>query len=188
MDAGWVERVDDEELVARAADGEGAAFAELVRRHHGEVYALAVRLGSDPELAADITQETFIRAWRALPKFRREAAFSTWLYRITVNTTWSWRRKVERHRAARLEDAEPIVETHHANHPEYRAEAADIGARIRAALDRLPAGSRAVVVLKDVYGWSHSEIAAALGLTVTATKVRLHRARARLQAELEELR
>lgn len=176
------------ELVALAAAGDHGAFAELVRRHHREVYALAFRLCSDADLAADVTQETFIRAWRSLPRFRGEAALSTWLYRITVNTAWSWRRKVERHRASRLDDAEVVVSVHHPGHPERRGEAADTAARIRSALERLPISSRAVVVLKDVHGWSHAEIAEALGISVAAAKVRLHRARIRLQAELESLR
>ena len=90
----------DEELVLLAREGDRAAFSALVRRHQNEVYTLAVRLVADRELAADVAQEAFVRAWRALPKFRGEARFSTWMHRITVNTAWTLRSRAKRRRAA----------------------------------------------------------------------------------------
>jgi len=175
-------------LIADAMSGDKTAFAELVRRHQGRVMSLATRLLSDPELAADVSQEALIKAWRALPSFRGEAAFSTWLHRITVNTAWTHRRRADRHRVYEIDPQVPGVEVGDPDHPESAGEISDLRRRLVVALDRLPAGSRVVVILKDVYGWTHTEIADALGITATATKVRLHRARLKLQEELEGLR
>ena len=84
-----VEIEKEQELIARAQQGDRAAFAALVRAHQNEVYTLARRLVGDPHLASDVAQESLIRAWRALPKFRGDAQLSTWLHRITVNTAWT---------------------------------------------------------------------------------------------------
>ena len=92
-----VEPTREQELIARAQAGDRSAFAVLVREHGNEVYTLARRLVGDPHLAADVAQETMIRAWRALPNFRGEAAFSTWLHRITVNTAWTQKKRARRH-------------------------------------------------------------------------------------------
>ena len=92
-----VEREKEQELIARAQGGDRAAFAALVRSHGNEVYTLARSLVGDPHLAADIAQETMIRAWRALPKFRGDAALSTWLHRITVNTAWTQKKRAKKH-------------------------------------------------------------------------------------------
>lgn len=175
-------------LVAAAAEGDTAAFAELVRRHQGRVVTLATRLLSDPELAADVSQEALIKAWRSLPDFRGDSAFSTWLHRITVNTAWTHRKRADRLQADEIDPAVPGLNVGDPGHPERAGEISDLRSRLSEALDRLPVGSRVVVVLKDVYGWTHSEIAESLGITVTAAKVRLHRARLKLQEELEGLR
>lgn len=185
MRRGEVERAEEAGLVARAAGGDDAAFTELVRRHRGEVYRLALRMVADRELAADVAQEAIVRAWRALPGFRGEAAFSTWLHRITVNTAWTHRRRARRHAAEPLEQAEARAAVEPGSHPERAGEAAEMRVRLEWALGRLPVGMRAVVVLKDVYGWSHAEIAGSLGISVTAAKVRLHRGRLRLQSDLD---
>ena len=91
-----VEREKERELISRAQGGDRGAFSALVRAHGDEVYTLARRLVGDPHLAADIAQETLIRAWRALPDFRGDAALSTWLHRITVNTAWTLKRRARR--------------------------------------------------------------------------------------------
>lgn len=189
MTADRVEDSEERALVDRAADGDTAAFAELVRRHQQEVFTLAVRLLGDRELAADVSQEALVRAWRALPSFRGEAAFTTWLHRITVNTAWSARRRARRHHGAPLDSiSEPGFSTERPDHPERMGDSSAMRRAILTALDRLPPGSRSVVVLKDIHGWTHAEIADSLGISVTAAKVRLHRARGRLRDELEHLR
>lgn len=176
-------RPEDDELVALARDGDRAAFSDLVVRHQNEVYTLALRLVSDRELAADVAQEAFVRAWRALPKFRGDARFSTWMHRITVNTAWSLKARAARRRTERLDDL--LFEPQSGGlTPEKAGELSLLRPRLEAALRILAPGTRTVVVLKDIYGWSHPEIAEHLNISVTAAKVRLHRGRKRLRDEL----
>lgn len=176
-------RPDDGELLSRAQAGDRTAFSDLVRLHQDEVFTLALRLVADRELAADISQEAFVRAWRALPDFRGDARFSTWIHRITVNVAWSQRRKQLRHRADSIDEsfAEPAADT---ISPERAAESAVLQESLRGALRELPKPTRTVVVLKDVYGWTHGEIAERLEITVAAAKVRLHRGRKQLRKQL----
>ena len=169
------------ELVDRARDGDREAFGELVRRHQDTVYTLALRLVG-PDLAADVAQEALIRAWRSLPRFRGDSSLSTWLHRITVNTAWTHRRRAARHAGAEL--PEDVIEP--GPGPEHAGEMADLRARLTRLLHRLSPGQRAVIVLRDVSGWSLAEIAGELGITTTTAKVRLHRARRRLRSLLEE--
>ncbi len=173
-------RSHDGDLVSRAQTGEKGAFSELVRIHQDEVFTLALRLVADRELAADISQEAFVRAWRALPDFRGDAKFSTWMHRITVNVAWTQRRKQRKHRADPIDESftEPVSET---ISPERAAESAAMQGRLKTALEELAKPTRTVVVLKDVYGWTHGEIADHLDITVTAAKVRLHRGRKQLR-------
>lgn len=185
-DSERVELEKERELIARAQKGDKAAFAALVRTHQDEVYTLARRLAGDPHLASDIAQETLVRAWRALPKFRGDSRLSTWLYRITVNTSWTQKARAKRHQTSPIEEHYDIAAPEDGDHPVVAGEMLDLRERLRVALDRLPEGQRQVVVLKDIRGWSHAEIADATGISVTAAKVRLHRARARLARDLEE--
>jgi RNA polymerase sigma-70 factor (ECF subfamily) len=176
-------RFEDGDLLAQAQAGDQAAFSDLVRMHQDEVFTLALRLVADRELAADVSQEAFVRAWRALPNFRGDAQFSTWMHRITVNAAWSQRRKQRRHQADPIDEAfsDPPSD---AISPERAAESAAIQTKLRGALKQLPGPTRAVVVMKDIYGWSHGEIADHLGITVAAAKVRLHRGRKQLRDQL----
>jgi RNA polymerase sigma-70 factor (ECF subfamily) len=186
VDHSSVERVKEQELISRAQAGDRAAFAALVREHSDMVYTLARRLVGDPDMAADIAQETMIRAWKSLPKFRGEAQLSTWLHRITVNTAWTQKKRARRHIGAPLEEVGELAAPMDVDHPEFAGEIADLRGRLRTALDRLPDAQRQIVVMKDIHGWSHAEIADSAGISVTAAKVRLHRARARLARLLEE--
>ena len=102
MSSSSVELPDDAELVALAREGDRSAFADLLERHGREVYRLAFRLTHDHELASDVAQETWIRVWRGLSSFRGDAAFSTWLYRIAVNTASTARRRHARHQQTAL--------------------------------------------------------------------------------------
>jgi RNA polymerase sigma-70 factor, ECF subfamily len=164
-------------------------FDDLVAEHRSRVYSVALRVVRDPELAADVVQETFIRAWRGLSRFRGDSTIATWLHRIAVNTALTARKRAARTRSASLEVveevvAEPTVEAD----PDRRGEVLALRERLERALDTLPPGQRAVVVLKDVEGWSHSEIAHRLDITEAAAKVRLHRAHRRLAQHLEASR
>lgn len=185
-DPSQVEKGRERDLIARAQQGDRAAFAALVRDHQDEVYTLARRLVGDPHLASDVAQEALIRAWRALPKFRGDARLSTWLYRITVNTAWTHKKRANRHLAASIDEYTEVAAPLDAEHPEVAGEIIELRGRLREALDRLPDAQREVVVMKDIYGWSHAEIAESMDISVTAAKVRLHRARARLARDLEE--
>jgi RNA polymerase sigma-70 factor (ECF subfamily) len=185
-DRSQVENSRESELIARAQKGDRAAFAALVREHQDEVYTLARRLVGDHHLASDVAQEALIRAWRALPTFRGDARLSTWLYRITVNTAWTHKAQARRHQGVSIEDHLELAAPLGPDHPEVAGEIIELRGRLRFALDRLPYSQREVIVLKDIYGWSHGEIAESMGISVTAAKVRLHRARARLARDLEE--
>lgn len=176
---GEVQR-DEHGLIARAKEGDDEAFGELVRRYQHEVYTLALRLTGDRDLAADVSQEALVRAWRALPRFRGDARFSTWLHRIVVNVAHTHRQRVAKRRTDRLDDAgaEPIAA---GLTPEAAGESTDLRPRLLEALGRLKPETRAVVVLKDVYDWTHHDIAEQLRIAVPTAKVRLHRGRKRLR-------
>jgi RNA polymerase sigma-70 factor, ECF subfamily len=180
MTWGGVQR-DEAELIDAARGGDSDAFGELVWRYRNSVYTLAVRLVG-PDLAPDVTQEALIRAWRAMPRFRGDAALGTWLHRITVNTAWTLRKRATRHEAHPLEDT--LVDP--GTGPERAGELAEVRAELGDAVNQLSPGQRAVLVLRDVYGWSHAEVGRELGITQTTAKVRLHRARKRVRAILEE--
>lgn len=184
MERERVEHLQPHDLIERATHGDREAFGELVSQHQHEVFTLAVRLMRDRDLAADVSQDAFIRAWRAMPKFRGDAKFSTWMHRITVNTAWTHRSKQNR---VRLDPLESMSAEPHATSldPVRAGEAAAASPQIEAALMELTSSIRAVVVLKDVYGWSHSEIAHHLEISVTASKVRLHRGRKELRQLLD---
>jgi RNA polymerase sigma-70 factor (ECF subfamily) len=165
---------------------ESSEFDEFVTEHRSRVYRVALRVVSDPDLAADVVQETFLRAWRGLGRFRGDASLSTWLHRITINTALTARKRAARNRGPSLDAVDDLVaEATPYVDPERRGEVLDLRRRLELALGRLPTGQRAVVVLKDVEGWSHTEIAERLGITESAAKVRLHRAHRKLAHYLE---
>lgn len=171
-------------LVHAAQDGDDRAFARLVDATSAATYTLALRITGDVEDARDVTQEAYLRAYRALRNFRGDAQFTTWMYRITANCASTSLRKRRRHRHEELREASEVADTRHEVNPELRADARDLRDRLVSALDHLPPKLRAVVVLRDVYELSHDAIAKELGISTTAAKVRLHRARQRLRAEV----
>lgn len=172
------------ELVAAAQQGDATAFAQLVQATHRDTFTLAVRLTGNEEDARDVTQEAYLRAYRGLPRFRGDAQFSTWLYRITANCAASHLGRRNRHRHDPLPDAGEVVDLRADANPQLHSDAADLRDRVLVALDTLPPKLRAVVVLRDIYELSHDAIAEELGISVTAAKVRLHRARLKLRAEV----
>jgi RNA polymerase sigma-70 factor (ECF subfamily) len=182
-----VEETEPHDLVERARNGDREAFGELVRLHQHEVYTLAVRLVRDRDQALDVSQDAFVRAWRAMPNFRGDAKFSTWLHRITVNTAWTHRAKRNRVRIDPLDDlhVEPVSPS---IDPIRAGESASASPQIEKALLSLTDSIRSVVVLKDVYDWTHAEIAQHLDISVTAAKVRLHRGRKDLRLALRGLK
>ncbi|MFM8304066.1 MAG: RNA polymerase sigma factor [Actinomycetota bacterium] len=177
---------DTADLVAAAREGDRDAFDEIVRRTYVDTYTMAVRLTACEEDARDVVQEAYLRAWKGIRRFRGEAQFSTWMYRITANTAATLSSKRRRQRTVLLDEVADPVETEVAFHPELATENTELMGRLAAALDELSPRLRTLVVLKDIYGLSHEDIAAELGISVTAAKVRLHRGRKRLQDLLHE--
>jgi len=153
-----------------AASGDARAFERLYRGHVGRIHGLARRMiGADE--AVELTQEVFVRAWQKLATFRGEAAFGTWLYRLAVNLILSRRasRAIER---GRLQEGMDVLEG-----VASRPVAAEHRLDFEQALMRLPIGARQILVLHDVEGYKHHEIAAMLRITSGTSKAQLHRAR-----------
>jgi RNA polymerase sigma-70 factor (ECF subfamily) len=173
-----------EDLVDAARRGDHRAFEQLVELTHRDTYTLALRLTGSAEDAGDITQETYLRAFRSLDSFRGDAQFTTWLYRITANCASSHLRRWRRHRHEPLHEDHLVVDLRPEADPEMSAAATDLRRRLEVAVEQLPPKLRAVVVLRDVYELPHETVAEELGISSGAAKVRLHRARNRLRAEL----
>lgn len=176
-------RADDTALVRAAVAGDTAAYASIYHRHSPRIYAVLWRLcGGNAARAEDALQEAFLQAWRALPGFRFESSLATWLHRLGVN-------------AALMElrgnaSADAITEDHdwdavqNLPGPERCAGTA---LDLERALETLPPRARAVLVLHDIEGWKHQEIADQLQMAVGSSKAHLHRARGLLRAQLGEI-
>lgn len=175
--------VDERALVSAAARGEVRAFEALYRRHVGRVHGVITRLvGGHGARAEDLTQEAFVRAWQALPAFRFESAFSTWLHRLAVNTALMELRS-RRSRPQDEGDDEAVEWLGTADSAGYTTA---LSLDLERAVATLPPRARAVLVLYDIEGWKHEEIAAELGMAVGSSKAQLHRARGLLRARLGE--
>jgi RNA polymerase sigma-70 factor, ECF subfamily len=162
------------DLIRRAQAGDGRAIQALYRRHSARVFSIARRLAGDDAAAEDWAQDAWVQAIRALPDFRGRSRFSTWLYRIALNRALQGlrRRRREEHR-----------ESHAAmlREPSRAGEPALLRVGLERALDRLPPGMRTVLVLHDVEGYTHAEIAERLGVTEGTSKSQLFKARARMR-------
>lgn len=173
----------DEErvLVARAQGGDRPAFEALVTRHGGRIYSLVLRmLRGDREEAEDVTQEALLRAYEAMPRFRGDSGFYTWLYRIAVNLALH---RLERKKlpTRSLDDPEAgVVVPDLSTEPARATVSGELSEAVKAALDRLPDASRTVFLLRESQGLSHDEIADILGIAAGAVRVRLHRAKKEL--------
>lgn len=174
--------VDERELVNRSCAGDLDAFEDLVRIHQDRIYNLAYRITGNHEDANDAAQDAFVRAYQALSGFRRDAAFSTWLYRIATNAALD---------LVRRRPAIPPVELP-ADQPSAADPAADVHRRevrrrVHAAVGHLPAEYRAVVVLRDLQGLAYEEIARVLHIPIGTVRSRLSRGREVLRAHLTDL-
>ncbi len=175
-------------LVSAAKVGEPGAFDALVEATYAETYTLALRLTANEEDARDVVQEAYLRAFKGLKKFRGDAAFTTWMYRITANCAATLLARRNKHRHDDIDDQIGLADERPDADPEQLADARLLRDDVDAALQHLPAGLRAVVMLRDVYDLPHDEIARELGISETAAKVRLHRARRQLRERLFPLR
>lgn len=164
-------QVDDAILVQAAQDGDIDAFEAIVRRHQADVYRVAVRMLGSRADAQDVTQETFVRAWRGLGRFRADSAVGTWLYRIVT------RRCLDVIAARRTDEhLDEDVQTS-AGDPSESAEQRERLQVVTRAIAMLPAEQRAALVLREFESLSYQEVADVLGTTVSAVKGRIHRAR-----------
>ncbi len=169
--------LDERRVIDAAVAGSRPAFERLYRLHAGRVHGLCMRLTGHRETAEDCVQETFISAWRALPRFEARSAFGTWLHRIAVNTVMARHRGLAQVLEVGAGEAGSAFESRvHDDAPPLDLEA---------AIAALPAGARQVLVLVGIYGFSHEEAADALKIAVGTSKAQLHRARQILAARLD---
>ena len=172
-----------ESVIAACKHGEPQAFEQLIALTHREVYSLAYRLMGNPDDAAEVTQETYIKLLRSIRQFRGDSKFSTWLYRVASTVAISELRKRARHRSdVSLEDqAWERLPAPVSSDPAVTVERRILKDKLDGALAQLPAGYRTVVVMKDVYGFGLAEIGRQVGISEGAAKVRLFRGRQRLK-------
>ena len=185
------------QFLERLRNGDALAFNRLVAERHGDIYALLYRLTEDPEEARDLTQETFLQAFRHLASFRGDADLRTWLYRIAVNQArnrWRWWKRRRRDRTVSLdapvsEEIDTPLSAGLAGgeglDPERQALAREREQALHAALKSLSRPYREVIVLRDIEGLSYEEVAATLDMNVGTVKSRLNRGRTELRRRLE---
>jgi len=186
----------DEQFLERLRRGEAAAFERLVGERSGEIYALLYRLTADVEEARDLTQETFLRAYQSIARFRGEADLKTWLYRIAINQArnrWRWWRRRRRDVTVSLDAADNLREqtlgaslpNPSALDPELETLAREREVKLHEALHSLRHSYREAVILRDVQGLSYEEVAATLQISIGTVKSRLSRGRLELRRKLE---
>lgn len=186
----------EDQFLERLRRGDAAAFERVVAEHSGDVYALLYRLTTDPEEARDLTQETFLRAFQSIGRFRGDANLKTWIYRIAVNQArnrWRWWRRRKRDVTVSLDatgerDEQPlsaILRDDDAIDPEQETLARERESHLREALLELKRPFREAVILRDVEGFSYEEIAETLELSIGTVKSRLSRGRFQLRRKLE---
>jgi len=178
--------VREPELIAQVLAGDRVAARELYDAHAPRVYRLAYRLTGDADLARAFTQDTFVRAFQQLPRFRGDAAFSTWIHRITVTVVANAMRRVKRLKTREMELDDTI--------PNRGGETAFTGVdpilrdRLSKAIEELPEIYRTTLIMHDLEGYTHGEIAEVLGVAEGTCKSRLAMARAQLRESLGDLR
>ena len=177
-----------DELARAAAKGDIDAFETLLGLYQNKVYGLALRMCGSEEDAWDAAQEAFLAAWRALPGFRGESGFSTWLYRLTANAAIDClRREKKRRGELSIEGGElPLSLPDAGPSPQEAAEGGELRAAVNAALARLTDQHRTVLILRELQELSYEEIAGALGLDLGTVKSRISRARKALRKILLE--
>lgn len=178
----------EEELIAKAAQGDQDAFAGLLELHQGKVYGLTLRLTGSPEDAMELTQETFFNAWRGLPNFHADSKFSTWLYRLATNATIDFLRREKRRRAvsvvplAQEDDPDRALDIPDRRFtPQGELERRELQEAIQRGLEQLSFEHRQVLVLREVNGLSYGEIAQIVGIEEGTVKSRIARARLALR-------
>ena len=185
--------IEDSELVREARKGSQRAYAEIVERYQRPLFSLVVRMVKDAELAEDLCQEAFIKAFKALDSYDHGRKFSSWLFKIAHNTTIDHLRR----KRLQLESLEGDQESDRPSHsqtladettasPEVRAESSDLGRALEACIGALREEYREVIVLRFVEGLAYQEIADITGLPLGTVKTNIHRARKDLAALIEK--
>lgn len=180
--APWIVQRSESQLLEACRNGEPAAFEELVRRHERQVYRVAFRMLESRVEAQEMVQEVFVRAYRALPRFRAGARIGTWLYRVTVNACLDSRRRVKTRREVPLDSA---VGEAAGEDPAARAAARQLADRVAAALGLLPPRQRATLILRVYEELSLQEIAEVLEAPLGTVKANYHHALVKLRRALE---
>jgi len=189
------EQTSDHQLVESARQGNLRAFDELVTRHRARIFAMIRNMTHHEAEAWDLSQEVFIKAWGALPRFEARAQFSTWLYRIAHNLVYDWARKRKLESAGELNDeifhseridASSATTPSTTRQPDDEMARGELRDKIEAALARLSTEHRQVVVLKDVQGLAYKEIAEIMDCSMGTVMSRLHHARKKLQTMLQD--
>ncbi len=178
---------DETRLLERHRQGDAEAFGELYRQFETMVYNLALRMSGNPADAEDITQETFVRAYRHLKKFKGKSSLKTWIYRIAINCSNTRLRKRGQRAARQVDDGEARLERESdgKRSPEERAVATDLSEAVRAGLEELPAHYREAVLLRDFEDMSYAEIAQILGVRIGTVRSRIARGREQVRQWLE---
>ena len=175
--------IDEKHMIRLAADGDMAAFEQLVTTHQPAIYRLALRMTGNPEDAADMTQEAFLRAWRGLGSFQADSSLSTWLFRLTSNVCIDFLRAARRHLVVPISGLD-------ADGEEYTLDAPDPAKlpeeELRAAMDLLAPEQRLILSLRVENDLSYTDIAAVLGVREGTVKSRLARARDQLRKKLSQ--
>ena len=188
------DREVDQQLVVRAQQGDTRAFELLVLKYQRKLARLLSRLVRDPAEVEDVTQEAFIKAYRALPSFRGDSAFYTWLYRIGINTAKNYlvalgRRAptstgFDNEEAENFEDADQLRDS---NTPEDELHGKEIGVVVNRAMDALPEDLRTAITLREIEGLSYEEIASVMNCPIGTVRSRIFRAREAIATELRPL-
>lgn len=194
--SGGVRSRADQQFLEKLRHGDAAAFEHMVAERAGDVYALLYRLTADAEEARDLTQETFLRAFQSISRFRGDADLKTWLYRIAVNQArnrWRWWKRRRREATVSLDapgnsSEQPLglsLPNVDAPNPEMETLAREREAQLHEALRGLRSAYREAVILRDIEGLSYEEIAATLEISIGTVKSRLSRGRLELRQKLE---
>jgi RNA polymerase sigma-70 factor (ECF subfamily) len=186
-------RSADWDLVQRVQAGDTAAFDLLVRNYRERLFGVVYNLTSNREDAADLTQEAFIKAFRSIGRFQGNASFFTWLYRIAVNTTLSYLKKTRRKRFfsfEKLDDeatkAEIVEHFTSGNSADRATVTSELQEKLNEAIQKLSLKHRTVIVLFEIEGLSHTEIAEIIGCSEGTVRSRLHYAKQQLQSFLQD--
>jgi RNA polymerase sigma-70 factor, ECF subfamily len=180
----------DEELVARSRGGDADSFNQLILRWERPIYALAYRVIGREEDARDVCQETFLRAFRALPGFKGEAKFSSWVYRICLNLCRDWMRKQRRAPTVQMPEGVDPIEMASERGPvesiETLVERRELSGVVAEAMALLPEEQRMAIILKEYHGMTFQEIADLQGCPLSTVKTRLYQGLTVLRRHLEK--